>query len=186
MTAEVRALFERLKHEPRRVFFPLVLPDRNTLDAARREFIANARAGQRFRISAYERTKQELGSALAGYARRARLDPVAPGVKALVASIWYEPNNRRDPDNVISGGRKLILDALGPGRDGSRGWPGAGVLRGDGRRDIAAFFDIFRTDPDEPGVEVTIAPVQLELPLSRAAREVVVDLRAAPAVVGLP
>ncbi len=185
MTAELRALFLRLRDEPRRLFFPVVLPDRNTLDAAQRKFVFVEQQGlgagayrPRRRVQLYAHLKEGLGAALAGYATRVPVDPFDG--KALIACVWREPTNRRDPDNVISGGRKFIMDALARGRAGARGWRGAGHLHCDGRHCVAGFADIFVTDVERPGVEVTIAPVQLALPLSGAAREAVIDLRRAP------
>ena len=58
---------------------------------------------------------------------------------------WYEPNTRRDKDN-ISFARKFVQDAL----------VGAGVLQGDGWKHIDGFTDRFFVDANIPRVEVTI------------------------------
>lgn len=50
-----------------------------------------------------------------------------PGYLTL---LFVEPNKRRDPDNVVAGGTKLVLDSL----------VGAGVLRGDGWDDNLGFI----------------------------------------------
>ena len=60
--------------------------------------------------------------------------------------IWYEPNRRRDKDNVSGYGRKVIQDALVKG-----GW-----LRGDGWAHISGFSDEFRVDKARPRVVVEI------------------------------
>ena len=60
--------------------------------------------------------------------------------------IWYEPNRRRDKDNVSGYGRKVIQDALVKG-----GW-----LRGDGWAHISGFSDKFRVDKARPRIEVEI------------------------------
>lgn len=59
---------------------------------------------------------------------------------------WYEPNRKRDKDNIAAGGRKIIQDALVE----------AGYLRNDGWNDIKGFSDEFFIDKKEPRVEVFI------------------------------
>jgi hypothetical protein len=44
--------------------------------------------------------------------------------------LYVEPNRKRDPDNIVAGGTKLLLDSL----------VGAGVLRGDGWSDNLGFI----------------------------------------------
>ena len=58
---------------------------------------------------------------------------------------WYEPNTRRDKDNIAFA-RKFVQDAL----------VGAGVLQGDGWKHIDGFTDRFFVDANTPRVEVTI------------------------------
>ena len=48
---------------------------------------------------------------------------------------WYEPNRRRDLDNISSFGRKVIQDALVK----------AHILRNDGWKEIVGFEDRFYT-----------------------------------------
>ena len=62
---------------------------------------------------------------------------------------WYEPNKRRDLDNVSSFGRKVIQDALVETR----------VLENDGLKNIVGFQDNFYIDADNPRVEVVIREV---------------------------
>ena len=59
---------------------------------------------------------------------------------------WYEPNRKRDMDNVSSWGRKVIQDALVEG----------GYLPNDGWKWIAGFSDDFYVDKDNPRIEVDI------------------------------
>ena len=59
---------------------------------------------------------------------------------------WYEPNRRRDKDNVSGYGRKVIQDTLVKG-----GW-----LRGDGWSHISGYSDDFRVDKTRPRIEVEI------------------------------
>ena len=59
---------------------------------------------------------------------------------------WYEPNQRRDMDNVSSWGRKVIQDALVEG----------GYLTNDGWKNISGFTDDFYVDRSNPRIEVEI------------------------------
>lgn len=62
---------------------------------------------------------------------------------------WYEPNCRRDLDNISSFGRKVIQDALVKAR----------VLRNDGWKEIVGFEDRFYMDSKKPRVVVEILEV---------------------------
>lgn len=59
---------------------------------------------------------------------------------------WYEPNRRRDKDNVSSFGRKCIQDAL----------VRAGILENDGWKEIDSFSDSFYVDKKNPRIVVEI------------------------------
>ena len=59
---------------------------------------------------------------------------------------WYEPNRKRDLDNISSYGRKVIQDAL----------VHCGVIHNDGWKQILGFSDRFYVDRKEPRVEVVI------------------------------
>lgn len=63
--------------------------------------------------------------------------------------FWYEPNKRRDKDNVSSFGRKVIQDALVQ----------CGVLKDDGWKHIVGFSDKFEVDKENPRIEVLIKEV---------------------------
>src|SRR5690606_32143178 len=58
---------------------------------------------------------------------------------------WYEPNEKRDPDNIMAG-QKFILDAL----------VHAGVIPNDSQKYIAGIVHRFRVDKRRPRVEVEI------------------------------
>jgi len=62
---------------------------------------------------------------------------------------WYEPNKRRDKDN-ISFAKKFIQDAL----------VSAGILKNDGWQEIVSFSDEFRVDKSNPRVEVVIESIE--------------------------
>jgi Holliday junction resolvase RusA-like endonuclease len=59
---------------------------------------------------------------------------------------WYEPNKRRDHDNVSSFGRKVIQDALVKCK----------VLQDDGWKFVTGFTDDFYCDKANPRIEVLI------------------------------
>lgn len=63
---------------------------------------------------------------------------------------WYEPNRKRDKDNIAAGGRKIIQDAL----------VSCGYIKNDGWHDIVGFSDTFRVDKQEPRVEIVIEEVE--------------------------
>lgn len=65
----------------------------------------------------------------------------------VMGYTWYEPNRRRDKDNVSSFGRKVIQDAL----------VRAGILPNDGWANIEGFSDRFEVDRKHPRVEVEIS-----------------------------
>ncbi len=63
--------------------------------------------------------------------------------------VWYEPNRKRDKDNISGMGRKIIQDAM----------VRAGYLRNDGWSEIVGFSDEFYVDKKEPRIEVEIEEV---------------------------
>lgn len=62
---------------------------------------------------------------------------------------WYEPNRRRDLDNISSFGRKVIQDSLVQTK----------VLQNDGWKEITGFQDMFFVDKGKPRIEVEIKEV---------------------------
>ena len=80
---------------------------------------------------------------------RSQLRKVKFDCPVVMRYSWYEPNRRRDKDNVSSFGRKCIQDAL----------VRAGVLQNDGWGEIEAFSDCFFVDKKNPRVEVEIIPM---------------------------
>lgn len=63
--------------------------------------------------------------------------------------LWYEPNMKRDLDNVAGFGHKVIQDAL----------VSCGVLRNDGWQDIKGFTDTFAVDRQHERIVVLIEEV---------------------------
>ena len=63
---------------------------------------------------------------------------------------WFEPDRRRDLDNISSFGRKVIQDALVE----------AHVLQNDGWKEITGFRDDFYIDKKNPRIEVDIEEIE--------------------------
>ena len=92
------------------------------------------------------RIKQEGMNRVIAAARWGKLRPVQQYPVAIEIDC-YEPNARRDPDNVISGAQKVILDAMQQ----------MGVLQGDGRKYIATLTCPRPVvDREAPRVEIII------------------------------
>jgi Holliday junction resolvase RusA-like endonuclease len=76
------------------------------------------------------------------------LPPIHKPVTLSIA--WYEPNGRRDIDNVAAGGTKVLLDGL----------VSAGILPNDGRKWVRGISHTFPAiDAVNPRVEVLIEEV---------------------------
>lgn len=62
---------------------------------------------------------------------------------------WYEPNKRRDLDNLSAFGRKVIQDSLVKAR----------ILKDDGWNEVVGFSDRFEVDKENTRIEVVIREV---------------------------
>lgn len=69
--------------------------------------------------------------------------------KVKLAFRWYEPNQRRDLDNICFA-KKFILDAL----------VSSGTIKTDGWQGVAGFTDEFFIDSENPRIEVDIEGVE--------------------------
>lgn len=65
--------------------------------------------------------------------------------RSKIYFTWFCKNQKKDPDN-ISFAQKYILDGLVK----------AGILQGDGWKDIRGLYHDFEIDKDEPRVEIVI------------------------------
>lgn len=93
--------------------------------------------------------KKDQGELCRFWIMAAKLKPVTRPV--AIHFDWYEPNERRDPDNTRTGA-KFILDSLVE----------AQILPTDGRKWIKALSDTFwPSDPLKPRVEVSIKEILL-------------------------
>lgn len=76
---------------------------------------------------------------------RSQLRGVRFKAPVVMHYAWYEPNRKRDKDNVVAA-RKFVQDALVK----------AGVLENDGWRHVEGFTDQVMLDVRNPRVEVVI------------------------------
>ena len=90
------------------------------------------------------KTKQEAMDTVGWCVRDAGLKPIDG--KVTVEITCYEPNARRDCDNVTSGAAKVILDALQACR----------IIKGDGRKYVRCVKHPAEVDRHKPRVEVQI------------------------------
>lgn len=123
------------------------------------------------RVYRYTQTKKRHTHSLVALIHAQGLRPVTGPV--WVFCTWTEAGKLRDPDNIASGGCKLILDAL----------KAAGIIANDGWRNIAGFehrFEIGR-----PGVIVrlvdatAVRDMTAAADMARCARELEAMLMAA-------
>lgn len=118
------------------LLLPFVLPDLNTLIAARGKVWRGKRG------NAYNDLKQKSGKQIQLEIVSQKL-VTAKSAQHFLA-IWFAPNRRKDPDNIAGGGRKIILDAL----------VNAAVLPDDSWKWVASWTDIFTLDPDGNGAVI--------------------------------
>lgn len=62
-----------------------------------------------------------------------------------VQCVWYTKNERKDPDNVAFA-IKFLLDGIVT----------AGILKNDTRKEVCTIYHFFRTDKENPRVEVSL------------------------------
>ena len=77
---------------------------------------------------------------------RQQLKGLHINVPVILKYDFYEPNRRRDLDNISSFAHKVIQDALVK----------TNVLKNDGWNEIVSYIDQFYIDQNNPRIEVTI------------------------------
>ena len=92
----------------------------------------------------YARMKEEYTTIVAWLAKKL---PAYEKVALIIT--WYEPDLRRDPDNIM-GGQKFIMDGLVQ----------AGVIPDDSQKYILGIYHGFKVDRKNPRVEVEIVDVE--------------------------
>lgn len=80
---------------------------------------------------------------------RAQLGRLHINKPVCIKYAYYEPNKRRDLDNIAGVAHKFIQDAL----------VRCGVLDNDGWRNVAKFEDCFFVDAKNPRIEVTLEEI---------------------------
>jgi Holliday junction resolvase RusA-like endonuclease len=70
--------------------------------------------------------------------------------KVILTIFCYEPNAKRDPDNVWSGAGKIILDAL----------VNSGIITNDSQKYIGGIVYGIATDKINPRIEVEIKKLE--------------------------
>lgn len=89
--------------------------------------------------------KKEAMEYVIAYITMARLKPVDGFAEITITC--YEPNKRRDADNVQAGANKIILDSLQK----------AGIIKGDGQKYIRLITPCLEVDREKPRIEVDIS-----------------------------
>lgn len=69
--------------------------------------------------------------------------------KVALVITWYEPDQRRDPDNIMAG-QKFILDGL----------VAAGTIPNDSQKYVRGIVHGFKVDRKNPRVEVEIVDME--------------------------
>lgn len=69
--------------------------------------------------------------------------------QVILEYAFYEPNKKRDLDNISSFAHKVIQDSLVK----------TGILKNDGWNEIKGYTDNFYVDKNNPRIEVTIIEV---------------------------
>ena len=108
------------------------------------EYTASQR-GNRYGGANMKRTSQK---AVEAHIRAAKLKPIKCPVRLLFS--FYEPDRRRDLDNISGFAHKVIQDAL----------VSTGVLQGDGWKYITGYTDVFAVDKKHPRIEVELVEVR--------------------------
>ena len=104
------------------------------------EYTASQR-GNRYGGASMKRDSQK---AVEAYIRRSKEKPVHCPVRIIYT--FYEPDRRRDLDNISGFAHKVIQDAL----------VACGIIPGDGWKYIAGYTDVFRVDKNRPRIEVEV------------------------------
>ncbi len=122
-----------------KIVIPGELPDLNTI-------IAESKKG-RGKWQPYNEMKQEYTNIVAWIAK----SEIKKQLKKIDLEItWICKNRRKDKDNIMAGGLKMILDGLVV----------AGVIKNDGWSEIGSINNHFEVDKDNPRVEVCITEVK--------------------------
>lgn len=95
--------------------------------------------------SQYARSKHKHTFDVALIIKSQKLKPVKK-YPIKIKFCWFVKDRRTDPDNLSSGGRKVIMDSLKT----------AQIIKDDGFKYISGFIDEFYVDKNNPRIEVFI------------------------------
>ncbi len=94
-----------------------------------------------YRWNPYGDMKKKWLHWITPFFKKAHIKPMA---HCHASFKWFEPDRRRDPDNIVAG-MKFIFDAMVAEK----------LLPNDGWKQIHGFDHTFEVDPENPRVEVT-------------------------------
>lgn len=98
----------------------------------------NAERTNRFLAASVKKNETER---VYGECKKQKIKPI--NHDQILTFYWYCTNMKKDPDNICFA-KKFILDGMRL----------AGVLKNDGWKQIAGFYDIFIVDKENPRVEI--------------------------------
>jgi len=107
------------------------------------EIIRAAKCGKG-KYQPYAAMKHEYGDVIAYLAKK-----LPPYGVVNITIKWYEPDSRRDIDNIAAGGTKLICDAL----------VNAGVIKDDSQRYVKSISHEFYVDKYNARIEVEVEEI---------------------------
>lgn len=127
----------------RRLTIPGRLPGLNEIIAdARTIRVGVTKTGRRYEFNRYQEVLKKWKQHIAKQALHQTFRPVEE--PSWFTFLLFEPHRKRDPDNICSGARKIVLDAL----------QDLGLLPGDDWRWIKGLASYWEVDKENPRVVV--------------------------------
>lgn len=118
---------------PRKIVLPWTMPGMNDyIRAIQKHWSEGNQMKRRYQTMAVLSMRHQLNGPLR--------EPV------VLHYTWYEPNRKRDKDNICGFGHKVIQDALVE----------LGALRDDGWANVSGFSDRFGVDKKHPRIEILV------------------------------
>lgn len=103
----------------------------------------NPKAGGRLKKQYMDIASWEIRSQMRDYVAKTPI---------IVHFVYYEPNMKRDKDNIAAYAQKVIFDSLQV----------CGILKNDGWKDVENFTHDYFVDKDNPRIEVYIEEIKDE------------------------
>lgn len=103
----------------------------------------NPKAGGRLKKKYMDIASWEIRSQMRDYVAKTPI---------IVHFVYYEPNMKRDKDNIAAYAQKVIFDSLQV----------CGILKNDGWKDVENFTHDYFVDKDNPRIEVYIEEIKDE------------------------